>query len=216
MSETSSPAAQPGVDCWRDGEFLVLRRGAAFPGHCCAKCGDPVSPVARPYRLSWSPVPVNAIIISAWVLPLAISFAVLRALTSLSVSDSFLLSSLLSILAFAFTMAFVRKLIIRAPVHISLCTRHKRRWEIFNPQWVNMVTFMIFYFSFLWLNGGNKIDSLKFWVLFISLFVPYVVLQLLLTLPFPKFSAKKIDGEYVWIKGCGEAFLASLPEISRK
>jgi len=217
MPETSSPAAQPGVDCWRDGEFLVLRRGAAFPGHCCAKCGNPASPPERPYRLAWIPIRVNTISISAWFLYFAISLAILHTLTSLSPGNSVGLSLISAGLVYVFTMMFMLKSRIRVPVHVSLCARHQRRWKIFNPQLVFFVSYFISYFSYLWLRDGSKADSLKFWVEFIILWlVLYGALFYLLTRPFPRFSAKKIDGEYIWIKGCGEAFLASLPEISRK
>jgi len=69
-------AAQPEGDYWRDGEFLVLRRGADFPGHGCAKCGSPASPPARRYLLAWLPVPAKAINISAMFLMLSILIVV--------------------------------------------------------------------------------------------------------------------------------------------
>jgi len=122
------------------------------------------------------------------------------------------------LLALVFIVAgfFMRNIVIRIPVNIPLCARHQRRWTRFTPQRMFVFAFMIPYFLFLWPGVYEKTSSWQYSLSFILFLASYAALMFLATRPFPRFSIKKIDEEYVWIKGCGEAFLACLPEIARE
>jgi len=201
MSETSSPAAQPGVDCWRDGEFLVLRRGAVFSGHCCAECGDPISFPTRQRLVTASPSWFFVIFISVFLFSSAILFTQIVILWP----DAFFYVALLYMLELA-----ILAIINSFTVHFSLCARHL---------WLRRINFFVF-ILFLIAMTSHMLSAL-----FLSWFSPmlnaillaiWVMFREVIRHRYSEFSIKKIDGEYVWVKGCGEAFLASLPEISRK
>ncbi|MCL2830984.1 MAG: hypothetical protein FWD77_09680 [Betaproteobacteria bacterium] len=201
--------AQPGADCWRDGKTLMLRQDAAFPDRC-AQCGAPASPPARPYRLRWFPrwISIAGILLcllwfAAMLIP-ALWWDMRRSSLFLSLSQALVLASL----AWAGAGIIFRR---RFTVLVPFCARHQRRWRIYHGCAAVLAAALILMIGILLV--GRSLWNFS-WVL-PALWIILIALVFLTRLR-PVFSARKADREYLWIKGCGKDFLASLPEAERE
>jgi len=206
------PAVPADVNCWRDGNILVLRRSAllfefVLPGQCCAKCGKPASLPAQDRLLGWSSRKgyIETILtLSVFFL----SYAILHALTALSWEWLLGLASLLAFLT-AMVIGFIfdsKTKHMSFTVYIPLCARHQR----FSQMWLILFWFVIS-IIFLILTWMEPSPTLRF-----ALQVMFLSLLILMALLTKRFIIKNVDQEYVYIKGCGEKFLASLPEFRQK
>jgi len=221
MSEITNPETSPEDDAvhntptktggWRDGELLVLRRNAPFPGRCCAKCGKPAVPPARKYPLIWRPSGfLNELSKTGAIGSFVLIFLLVMGLVSLTVPP---ISSLLVILLMvcAIMVAMMRsrrKDAEQFSAEFSFCTRHQRLWKL----GTHGVTLLLLIGLVLMLVGKQSWpDPLR---QLIPLF--FVLMLLLPTYLRPSFSAEKIDRKYVYIKGCAEAFLAAFPEFEQE
>ena len=197
--------ARPGVNCWRDGSLLVLRRNTAFPGHCCAKCGEPAADPAQSYDLSWNPRWFDALWLAILLLSLAAIFLI---------SPDLLLKGGVIFLVVMGTLAawlLIGGIVWRSfRLSVPLCASHQWR-ESSTEKMVRIVG--------LFLLLGLMIVSWYHRSFSFLLGVCWVLWLLFAISPRSKrekFSAEKMDKECVYIKGCGEAFLASLPEFGRE
>ena len=195
MSDTfdlDEAVQKPDVHCWREGNLLKLRQGTAFPDHGCAKCGKPASSPAQKEILQWRPRWLNILGVSVVALLFASSFLAREDgdFSGLSFLWIFFAAILIAIL-------FTRN----AAVQLSLCVYHKRREQAY--QWISgALSFAVICFAFF----ANHSLSWSRPVLWGIVTIAVLFMFLLST-----FSITKIDKDFVWIKGCGEAFLAPLP-----
>jgi len=227
--------AQPGVNCWRDGAFLALQRDAVFPkrflranpwaptidisgkrgreiifpAHGCAKCGDSTNLSAQSYPLSGRPSWVESIMPVSMVLACGF-FLIMSVLPSVKTLLPWKFLALFIPLLLNFFWILIRLSSDRGfSAQISLCASHqKRRW--ISPFFTLEVTFFVIFVS--WLMSPSSF----FLVLFFAFLGIGFVLALVSLFLYPWISVAKLDEDYIYIKGCDEAFLASLPELVRK
>ena len=111
---------------------------------------------------------------------------------------------LLNILVYALVAAIVRK---KARVSPGLCTQHKRRRRrIVAAAWGGVILSVVL----LWSGFSGSVDlplvaTVSMLLLLVSLIVAITGTRIVY--------AGRIDDTYVRLKGCGAAFLASLPQF---
>jgi hypothetical protein len=111
---------------------------------------------------------------------------------------------LLNILVYALVAAIVRRKVHVAP---GLCTRHKRRRRrVIAAAWGGVALSILL----LWSGVSGALDQglatiLSILLLLVSLIVAIAGSRIVY--------AGRIDDTYVRLKGCGAAFLASLPQL---
>ena len=109
---------------------------------------------------------------------------------------------LVNIIIYAIVAFAIRK---KAAIEVPLCDEHrKRRWMFIAASW--LMVLLSIAMLFVAINGR---DGTAAGLASIGLFFAGVILGVWKgTL----VRAKKIDDRYVWVSGCGPAFLSSLPE----
>ncbi|MCL2872570.1 MAG: hypothetical protein FWF41_06300 [Betaproteobacteria bacterium] len=204
-NEPFETPAQPGVTCWREKEFLVMRQDVAFPKHCCPKCGKPVSSPPRSYNLYWHPRRWIGVI-GKGMLFLSFAPTLLMLLFWKWPPPSFLLFSTMAVtVAFIFAQFATNKFFAHCfKTRILFCAYHQRLRQIYALllRGLPFLLLTLMWIIFVFLSGLSWGIPVLLGIGWVFAFLPDF---------FPAFSIKKIDKDFVWIKGGGEAFLASLP-----
>jgi len=231
--------AQPGVNCWRNEQFLVLQREAVFsgghwrphpwknlkdmmgergkdvvfPAQCCAKCKDSASSSVQPYRLvGWSSRVDSIKALSMLLVFGIVSFiSFLPAVKSLLPGKSLaVFAPLLVFLVWRFIGMFCDR---NFTVHLPLCARHQRHRRIFRR---SSIVLGVAFFAVCGSVFFVQDDSWVVLIILLSFFCIPLVLILLGWFLNPWVSVAKIDKEHIYIKGCNEAFLTSFPDVTQK
>ncbi|MCL2872564.1 MAG: hypothetical protein FWF41_06270 [Betaproteobacteria bacterium] len=177
----------------------MLRRNTAFPTHCCAKCGELATDPVRRYYLSWNPRWFDLLWLIVFLLSLVLLFLI---------SPDLLIKSgaLFVVLMVTLGVWAVIKQIVWRPltIFVPLCVNH---------QWRNTskMAAIVGGVLFIGLSFVGQYYSYKLLVFFSWLFLGFLIWRS--SSQRANFSAEKMNKEYVYIKGCGEKFLASLPEF---
>ncbi|MCL2830983.1 MAG: hypothetical protein FWD77_09675 [Betaproteobacteria bacterium] len=159
---------------------------------------------ARRYFLNWYPTWIFII----WISVFFLSFAILSALTSLHLEGALFLGLLCSIFALAVSGVIFGNAFM---TDISFCVDHQWRWWMVPSNLAIMaLTIMVLIVVFGLVSSGYFWHVYPYW-----LGMPAILVASARSL-LPGFSVTKTNEKYVYIKGCGEAFLASLPQIGRE
>jgi hypothetical protein len=159
----------PGIQMWRAGKFLVLRKETALPSRC-VKCGAPQHGSRIKRRLFWH---------TPWI------YGLLPAL-----------------LVYAIVATVVGK---RAIVDVPLCRKHRGlRWRDLLVTWL-LIFLCLAAFSYA-VVGENGWYALVGIVLIFAAAI-YGALRTTIVTP------RRIDDQFVWLKGVAPEYLAPLPEF---
>jgi len=163
----------PGLQMWRSGEFLVLRKDTALPPRC-VKCNAPQHGNRIKRKLFWHP---------PWIYLLILP----------------------GLLIYAIVATIIGK---RALVEVPLCVEHRRiRMRDLLVTWL-LIVFCLGAF------GYAIVASSGWWALvgLSLLFAAAIYGGLRTTIVGPK----RIDDQFVWLKGVGPEFLAPFPEFPHR
>ncbi|MBL8386450.1 MAG: hypothetical protein JNM90_25420 [Burkholderiales bacterium] len=195
----ANPYAAPAADLeaagddaggmWRDGKDLVMAREARLPGRC-VRCNG-AARARHAVTLSWLP--------PAW-------YAAYLPVLLVAVEPG----AIIALVVAPMVLALARR---RAQVELALCARHHRRVELAARlhRWGLALLVPLFVYAFASIGEGipHAWRLAPPWAMAsFALAIPWgIAIGLLRRLA----SARRIDAAALRIRGCGEAFLASLP-----
>lgn len=170
---------------WREGPVLIVRKQAALPDRC-VKCNADTANVAGSRRLTQK---------LAWHHPAL-----------------FLLIPL-GLLVYAIVAIIVQQ---KATVELSLCALHNRA-----RRRAILLTWLVMLLGLAMIVGGCAFsgwaghnDMWPAWVILGGLFV-LLVGGIIGVVGARTLTPKRMEGEYAWLKGAGDDFLANFPAVQR-
>lgn len=173
LVDAPEPTGGP-IDCWREGNVLVLKRNCALPDRC-VKCNAPAHEPTKARWVYWH----------HWAVFLLVP---------------------LNMILYLVVALIVRK---KAKVSAGLCAQHKRRRRIgIAVAWGGVLAAIL-----LPIIGATAAPLDFKGPVLVSMGILLLVVMLVIGVRMSRiFFPKKIDRDYLWLKGCGTAFLDSLPE----
>lgn len=174
---------------WRDGRTLVMRNGAAFPMRC-VKCNAPSAGAPYPRELAWRNPVWNWTMLLIVLVPLSPLFG-MAPLLAVALGE------------------LLRK---KAEVHLRLCERHGRRLRLAQALFTGGAALLLPAYAYAF---ASLLPAPLPWVMppgaVMAVFASTLPWGIAVGLMRRTVTAGRISETEIRIKGCGKAFLASLP-----